>query len=167
MREINKKYQFRGDLGSFTKDRVSVYEKRENKYSTYQNTLYRRALFGLKGLSSEELAQLNNQEKEYITRKYYKTQKILNVFKQQVVIQYSNCVMKQFFPHSKITSEMLKDTETDAKFINTLSFNDLNITKEHLVQLLMEKRILPENFLTITETEKASLPRFKSEVKTL
>jgi hypothetical protein len=55
-------------------------------------------------------------------------------------------------------------SETDEKFINKLTFKDLNISKSDIITIFISEGILPKNFLSLTEAPK-SLPRLKNEAK--
>ena len=55
-------------------------------------------------------------------------------------------------------------SETDEKFINKLTFKDLNISKSDIITIFISEGILPKNFLSLTEAP-TSLPRLKNEAK--
>jgi hypothetical protein len=133
-------------------------------YSQYQNYLYKRALYGLNALTEQELATMCSKKKQRILNVYKRAQKVLNVFKQKVTIQYTNHIFKALFPKSPWTDDMLRYTETDEKFTNTLTFKDLNISKKDIITIFMSEGILPKNFLSLKEAP-VTLPRLKNEVK--
>ena len=93
----------------------------QDRYSVYQNYLYKRA------------------------------QVVLNVAKQRATIEYTNFIFKTLFPKSAITDALLSMTETDDKFKNTLTFKDLNIGKDKIITIFIEEGILPKNFLSLQE----------------
>jgi len=117
-------------------------------YSQYQNYLYKRALYGLNALTQEELASMCSKKKQRVLNVYKRAQKVLNVFKQKVTIQYTNEIFKTLFPKSPWTDDMLTYVETDEKFVNTLTFKDLNISKKDIITIFMSEGILPKNFLS-------------------
>ena len=131
-------------------------------YSQYQNYLYKRALYGLNALTEQELTAMCSKKKQRIINVYKRAQKVLNIFKQRVTIQYTNHMFKTLFPKSPWTDQMLKYTETDEKFTNTLTFKDLNITKQDIISIFMAEGILPKNFLSLQEPT-PNLPRLKNE----
>lgn len=140
----------------------STYIKYEiDEYSQYQNYLYKRALYGLSALTEKELATMCSKKKQRVINVYKRAQKVLNVFKQQVTIQYSNYIFKTLFPKSPWTDEMLAYTETDEKFVNTLTFKDLNISKQDIIGIFITEGILPKNFLSLQEAP-VTLPRLKT-----
>ena len=66
------------------------------------------------------------------------------------------------FPNSPITQFLLSETETDDKFKNTLTFKDLNISKEQIISIFMSEGILPKNFLSL-EAPQNQLPRLRND----
>ena len=133
-----------------------------DKYSQYQNYLYKRALYGLDALSQDELATMCSKKKQRIINVYRRSQVVLNKFKQQVTIQYSNFIFKTLFPNAPITDFLLSDTQTDDKVKNTLTFKDLGISKDQIITIFIAEGILPKNFLSLT-TDPNQLPRLKGK----
>ena len=133
-------------------------------YSQYQNYLYKRALYGLNALTQSEITAMCGKKKQRVISVYKKAQAILNKFKQEVTIQQSNFIFKTLFPNSPITEFLLSETETDEKFKNTLTFKDLNISKDQIISIFMAEGVLPKNFLSL-EGPQNQLPRLKNEYK--
>ncbi len=104
----------------------------QDKYSAYQNYLYKRA------------------------------QSVLNVAKQKATIHYTNLSFKTLFPKSPLTQLLLGATETDEKFKNTLTFKDLNISKDDIISIFIAEGILPKNFLSL-DKDPNQLPRLKNQ----
>ena len=121
-------------------------------------------MYGLNSLTEEELATMCNKKKQRIINVYKRAQIVLNTLKQQATINYSNFLFKTLFPNSPITQFLLSDTEIDEKFRNTLTFKDLNISKERIISIFMSEGILPKNFLSL-ESPQNQLPRLKNECK--
>jgi predicted DNA-binding protein YlxM (UPF0122 family) len=119
-------------------------------YSQYQTYLYKRALYGLDALSQQELATMCSKKKQRVSNVYVKGQKIINLYKQKLSIAYSNMVFKKFFPDSPLTNYFLSNQETDINYVNTLTFKDLNISKEDIITVFIEEGVLPKNFHSIT-----------------
>lgn len=141
---------------------VMSYE--QDGYSSYQNYLYKRALYGLDALTEKELATMCSKKKQRIINVYKRAQVTLNKFKQHVTIKYSNTIFETLFPNSPITQFLLADTETDEKFKNTLTFKDLGIEKQDIIAIFIAEGILPKNFFDLKDVPLA-LPRLKHEVK--
>ena len=135
-------------------------------YSQYQTYLYKRALYGLDALTQQELATMCSKKKQRIINVYKRAQVVLNKFKQELTIQYTNLLFKRLFPNSPITDALLANTETDEKFKNTLTFKDLGIEKKDIISIFIAEGILPKNFLSL-DKDPNQLPRLKHEVKSL
>lgn len=133
-----------------------------DRYSSYQNYLYKRALYGLDALSQEELANICSKKKQRIINVYKRAQVVLNKFKQRLTIAYSNHIFETLFPESPITQFLLADTETDDKFKNTLTFKDLNISKDQIISIFIAEGVLPKNFLSL-DRDPNQLPRLRNE----
>jgi hypothetical protein len=131
-------------------------------YSQYQNYLYKRALYGLNALTKEELDTMCSKKKQRILNVYKRAQKVLNVFKQQVTNQYSNYIFQTLFPKSPWTEAMVAYSEVDEKYTNTLTFKDLNITKDDIITIFIAEGVLPKNFLSLKEVP-VSLPKLKNQ----
>jgi hypothetical protein len=135
-------------------------------YSQYQTYLYKRALYGLDALTQQELATMCSKKKQRIINVYKRAQVVLNKFKQELTIQYTNLLFKTLFPNSPLTDALLANTETDEKFKNTLTFKDLGIEKKDIISIFITEGILPKNFLSL-DKDPNQLPRLKHEVKSL
>lgn len=150
------------DVKNYQLNAGQTYMKYETDgYSQYQNYLYKRALYGLDALTQQELATMCSKKKQRIVNVYKRAQIVLNKFKQQVTIQYSNFIFKTLFPNSPITDFLTADNETDDKFKNTLTFKDLGINKEQIVSIFMAEGILPKNFLSL-DKDPNQLPRLRN-----
>ena len=136
----------------------------QDKYSIYQNYLYKRALYGLDALNQEELATMCSKKKQRIVNVYKRAQVVLNTFKQKLTIKYSNSLFNILFPNSNLTKELVNLNETDEKFKNTLTFKDLNIDKDKIITIFIAEGILPKNFLSLKEAP-VSLPMLKNANK--
>ena len=161
------KYQFVGKLSDFQKleaNSKSFMKYEQDKYTAYQNYLYKRALYGLKSLSKEEFDKTCKQKRKRISRVYLRGQKVINRFKQESTNAYSNLIFKTLFPESPLTDWLISNSDTDDKFKNTLNFADIGITKDDIVQVFIEEGILPYNFMDIQD-QKCNLPRLKYQSK--
>ena len=135
----------------------------QDKYSAYQNYLYKRALYGLDALSQEELATMCSKKKQRIINVFKRAQIVLNVAKQKATIAYTNALFKTLFPKSPITEFLLSETEPDPSFKNTLTFKELGINKDDIVDIFIREGILPKNFLSLEQPN--SLPRLRNQTK--
>jgi len=121
----------------------------QDKYSTYQNYLYKRALYGLDSLSKEELATMCSKKRSRILNVYNRAQIVVNNYKHKVTKQLTDKLLSSLFPNNSLISEIIKYDEIDNNFKNTLTFKDLCIHKDHLVELFILEGVLPKNFLSL------------------
>lgn len=131
----NKKYQ-----------RMS-YEK--DPYNTHQNHLYKRALYGLKAYTKEEVAKLHPQKAKRITKVNKRAQFVLNLYKQTLTNKAANAIFEILFPKSKLAKNLKNDENTLKSFQNTISLKDLGITKEMVIDLFIKEKVLPQNFYNL------------------
>jgi hypothetical protein len=127
--------------------KYQVFEK--DKYSPYQNYLYKRALYGLDSLSKEELATMCSKKRSRILNVYNRGQLVVNKYKHQVTKQLTDKLLGSLFPNSSLISEIINYNDIDNKYKNTLTFKDLSIEKDLLVDLFITEGILPKNFLSL------------------
>lgn len=128
-------------------------EFEKDKYSLYQNYLYKRALYGLDSLSVEELNNMCSKKKSRILNVYNRAQLVVNNYKHQVTKQLSDKLLTSLFPNSSLISELCSYDDIDNNYKNTLTFKDLCIQKDALVQLFISEGILPKNFLSLEKNQ--------------
>jgi hypothetical protein len=92
---------------------------------------------------------MNSTKKNRIAKTHERAQQILNRWKQELTIQKTNDFFLTFFPKSCITEVLLMENGTLDDFKNTIPFKDLGITKEHIVQKMIDEKLLPSNFDTL------------------
>ncbi len=159
------KFEYSGKLEEYQLYKKSTYTQYEvDKYSEYQNYLYKRALYGLKSLPKEEFEKMCKKKKFRITNVHRRAQRVLNEAKQRKVITITNKMFAKWFPDTSFTQFMLGNTDTDIKVRNTLNFKDLNIDKDEIISIFIDEGILPKNFLSLSKNPNV-LPRLKNEVK--
>ncbi len=162
MKTRKENFDYTGSLSDYqlnASNKVTKYEV--DSYTQYQNHLYKRALYGLNAFTQQELTTMCSKKKQRVSNVYLRGQKVINLYKQKLTVAYSNILFKTFFPDSPITSYLLGEQELDVKHTNTLTFKDLNISKEDIITIFMEEGILPKNFLSITVDPNA-LPRLRN-----
>ena len=157
-----RKFEYSGKLEEYQLYKGKTYTQYEtDKYTEYQNFLYKRALYGLKSLPQAEVDKMSKQKRIRITKVNRRAQRVLNTAKQRRVIAITNAMFSKWFPDSKFTKFMLGNTDTDVKVRNTLNFKDLNIDKDEIIRIFIDEGILSKNFLSLT-TDPHSLPRLKN-----
>lgn len=128
-------------------------EFEKDKYSSYQNYLYKRALYGLDSLSVEELNTMCSKKRSRIVNVYNRGQLVVNKYKHQVTKQLTDKLLGSLFPNSSLISEIIKYEDIDNNYKNTLTFKDLSIEKDLIVDLFMTEGILPKNFLSLEKNQ--------------
>jgi hypothetical protein len=138
-------------FGNFYKEGKPYTQYESDPFNSYQNFLYKRALYGLKMFEETEVKTMHWQKKKRIIKVNKRTQSIINIWKQEITNVYTSGFFEQIFPKSPITKGLTESNYTDPKFNCKLSFKDLGIKKEHVVKKLHKEGILPKNFYELTE----------------
>jgi hypothetical protein len=143
--------EYTGKFSSFQEFGSSYKGKRYNQYeqdpyNEYQNFLYKRALFGLKMYTQEEIKSMHTQKRKRIVKVHKRAQHELNLWKQQKVIVNTNKIFG-LFKNTKFIVD--NHSEPDPKYVCKTSFKDLGIEKKEIVAKLVEKGVLPPNFETL------------------
>lgn len=142
-------YEYSGKLEQYQLEGSTFNGKKYTSYELgyYQNFLYKRAMYGLKMYTDKEVSAMSAVNKSKIINLQKKTQRVLNIYKQEVVNKISNNIFTRLFPNSPITKALVGElTFTDTEFINTIDFKSLGITKELIINKLIKENILPHNF---------------------
>lgn len=149
------RYEYSGKFNDFQTfgsslkgKRYSEYEK--DPYNKHQNFLYKRAMFGLKMYTQEEIKSMHPAKKKRIKKVHARAQHELNIWKQERLIQLSNKFLS-VFKRSRLCSDIIEDySEPDPQFISRMSFKDLGIEKKDIVDRLVQQKVLPHNFDVLT-----------------
>ena len=96
-----------------------------------------------------ELKTMSEAKKERVKKMQRRCQFVLNQWKQEMMISFSNSLFSHFFKNHPFLNPFWEQTEPDPKFVCTLDFKDLGIRKEQIVNKLIETGILPINFYQI------------------
>ena len=132
--------------------------------NNYQNYLYKRALYGLKGLPETELSSMCLAKQKRINKVHYRAQRLLNVYKHSMTKKVTDVLLLSLFPKSLLAQSIANYQEVDETFTNTLSFKDLGISKKEIIELFIQEKILPGNFFSITPQDNpAFLPKLKEQ----
>ena len=156
-----KNLEYKGKLEAYQLYKGDTYtEYEKDNYNNYQNHLYKRALYGLSAFTQTELATMCSKKKQRVSKVYMKGQNIINLYKQKITNAYSNFIFKTLFPESPLTQFLMETEETDVEFKNTLSFKELGISKDQIVNIFVAEGILPKNFHSLQRDTNA-LPRLR------
>lgn len=142
-------------------DQKTVMNYETDEFTPYQNYLYKRALYGLKGVPEQELATICNAKKVRINKVYKRGQKVINLYKQKLTVLYSNKFFATLFPNSSLAQDLSQDESLDESFINTLTFADLGISKLDIANVFVKEGILPSNFFQLDRNPN-ELPRLRN-----
>ena len=157
-----KNLEYKGKMESYQLYKGNTYtEYEKDNYNNYQNHLYKRALYGLSAFTQDELATMCSKKKQRVSKVYIKGQNIINLYKQKITNAYSNFIFKTLFPESPLTHFLVETDEIDVEFKNTLSFKELGISKDQIVNIFVAEGILPKNFHSLQRDTNA-LPRLKN-----
>jgi hypothetical protein len=151
------KYQkvvYEGRLSSYQKYGTSFNKVQFEKdpFNSYQNFLYKRALFGLSVYQKEELEKMHWDKKRRIEKVHERAQKVLNLWKQEMTNQWLGTILSTVFHHSSFVKELNEKfgSETDEQYISKVDFKSLGVSKQQVVEKLIQEKILPANFYQLT-----------------
>lgn len=129
---------------NFSRGNRMEYEK--DKYNNKQNLMYKECLYGLKTYKSNELYDMHALQKKEIVKKNKQTQIVLNFVKQKKIIKITNIIFSSMFPNSQIVEALIQDDKPVQRHFCDMTFRDLNISKEEIIEILIKNNILPKNF---------------------
>ena len=151
------KYQkvvYDGRMSSYQKYGVSFKKVQFEKdpFNSYQNFLYKRALFGLAVYQQDELEKMHWDKKRRIEKVHERAQKVLNLWKQEITNQWLGTILSTVFYHSSFVKELNEKfgSETDDQYISKVDFKSLGVSKQRVVEKLIQEKILPANFYQLT-----------------
>jgi hypothetical protein len=151
------KYQkvvYEGRLSSYQKYGTSFNKVQfeRDPFNSYQNFLYKRALFGLSVYQKEELEKMHWDKKRRIEKVHERAQKVLNLWKQEMTNQWLGTILSTVFHHSSFVKELNEKfgSETDEQYISKVDFKSLGVSKQQVVEKLIQEKILPANFYQLT-----------------
>jgi hypothetical protein len=119
------------------------------KLSATQYKMFKHLMVGLDMYTPQELYAMNSSKKSKIFKRHKQAQTMLNLWKQELTNQLSNRLLGTLFPKSQLIQELTADNSTSDKFVNTLSFKDLGISKVTIINKLISENFLPANFATL------------------
>lgn len=151
------KYQkvvYEGRLSSYQKYGTSFNKVQfeRDPFNSYQNFLYKRALFGLSVYQKDELEKMHWDKKRRIEKVHERAQKVLNLWKQEMTNQWLGTILSTVFHHSSFVKELNEKfgSETDEQYISKVDFKSLGVSKQQVVEKLIQEKILPANFYQLT-----------------
>ena len=79
-----ERFHYKGSLEEYQLKMQNKGKYQSITYSSYQNYLYKRALYGIGALNEEERAHICKKKKHRISQVYYKGQIAINLYKQKL-----------------------------------------------------------------------------------
>lgn len=164
-----KKYQSLSDLEKIQTNDSKYQDSVRPKYqkrrwiNEYQYQLYRIAILGLKAYSKSELCKMSIDVKRKISKFYKKVQIILNRWKQQLMNEMFEqlCLIKynkfSYNPFQKVFNDTIFGVQafgktTDDAFECTLTFTQLDISREQIIYKLIQEKVFPTNFYKLQKS---------------
>ena len=124
--------------------------KEINSLNDYQIFLYNRALYGLSVYSQEDINLMHWEKRKRINKVNKRAKAVINLWKQQLTNTISTSFFKAIFPGTEFTKHFEETTnETDINFTNNISFKSLGISKNSIVDKLINEGVLPINFYNL------------------
>lgn len=149
MKKLMQDLQHVGSFSTLTSEVTTMMNYGAPVYTPKQNELYSRLLIGLNTYDKKTLYAMNSTKKNRVKKAHRKAQDVLNLWKQELTIKATNGLFMSLFPEAKITEELVRQSDTSESFKNTLTFKDLGIRKEDIVEKFMQMGLLPSNFATL------------------
>lgn len=130
------------------------YQKIEEnvKLNPKQKDLYSKVVYGFKAYTKEEIATMSERKKINVSVTYTKAQRILRNWKQDITFSFIDKLLLAMFPKSPIVSQMCQIQGHLAEYDkeDEISFKDLGISQQQIVNKLIEFGLLPKNFYQLT-----------------
>jgi hypothetical protein len=90
---------------------------------------------------------MSASESDSIRKTQSRAQRLINLWKQEIVNNTVNEFLVTLFPQSKLINKLVTEGNyTSQKDINPFSFKELGISQKMLIDKLVEWNILPVNF---------------------
>lgn len=121
---------------------------REERLNQYQNLLYNRALYGLGAYDPKEVKGMHWEKKKRIESVHKKTKTVINRWKQSMMIEITNFLIKSIFPNSRLVKELLKPefSQPYDNYNANVPLKEFKVTKLQIIDKLIGEGILPKNY---------------------
>lgn len=151
---MNNNPQYQGMLSDYqTQPKVRQEQLIFKGLNSVQTELYRKALYGLRIYPQDIIRSMTNAQRKKVTRKMKRTQRVLNLWKQQICNYQANRVIENHFKMTPVVKELLElhANYVDVEYVNNLSFRDLGVKRHHIIRKLIVEDILPKNFYDLSD----------------
>lgn len=128
------------------------YQKIEQSgFNSTQEKLFAEAMYGLNFYTTAEIKIMPVEKKRHVIVLYTRVQKMLNMWKQEIIGKQVDHFFATLFPNSPFTKFLLENEFYDKNLECPISLRDLGIRSEKLIaEKLVESRLLPYNFFKLT-----------------
>lgn len=110
-------------------------------FNQNQEKLYKETVYGLNAYTGVQIRQMSAAQKSYIIKRYTRVQYIISQLKTQILENQLFDMLKKVFHHSELMQQIC---QAEAKPIACQV-----LTEEQIAKILVEKRLLPENFFQL------------------
>ncbi len=119
-----------------------------NSYNNYQIFLYNRALHGLDAYTPEEVKKMHWDKRKRITSVHERCKLVINRWKQTLIIDKTNEVLTKLLPNAMVTKLLVspRNMRIDDKYNANIPLKTLGISKQQIIDKLMDEKILPKDF---------------------
>lgn len=127
-----------------------VGELQSIELNSYQELLFKRAMFGLSAYPKKKLDKMHWEKKRRIKNVNKKALKSVNMLKQEQINRLCKDLSKHIFSGSPVATELLEKEALEVDFTLDLNFRKLKIDKNQLIDRFISEGILPQNFYQIS-----------------
>ena len=135
----------------------------DSHLNEFQEHLYNRVVYGLDIYDHKEVRKMHPAKRKRIVEKHYKTRKVLNDWRLEIIYSLSNSLFSLFKQHtvvegqesSKIHFRPLINTDASpckSDIADAMSLAELGITRVQVIDKLIKSRILPHNFYELGDS---------------
>ena len=111
-------------------------------FNQNQERLYKETVYGLNAYTGVQIRQMSPAQKSYIIKRYTRVQYIISQLKNQLLENQLFTMLKKVFHHSELMQQIC---QAEVKPIACQV-----LTEEQIARILVEKKLLPENFFQLT-----------------
>lgn len=127
-------------------DKDVITESDNRKYlelNVIQKSMYRRLMYGTKAFTPQEISTMTKAILFAIEKEHVRATDVLNKYKYEKHFGAYNKLLKVIFPHIELSYFK------DGKFADVPTMKELKITTEDIINLWIENKLLPSNFLSL------------------
>lgn len=127
-----------------------IVEENSFEFNPVQKNLYQKLIYGLPAYKPYELVNMTYAKKTEIIVKCNKANKLLNRWKQETINENIDSLLLKLFPKSSIVKQFVNTKGYDDSLKCFFTPQQLNITKNMIIDRFMKENLLPSNFYELT-----------------